>query len=291
MTPVLYALTANICFSIAILIYTSFSLKTSVIWTNTFKAIVAFLAFVLSVTAILGWNPVLWPSIFAFFISGAIGLAIGDLFLLRAFTLIGPSRSMVLFGFQPLFMGVTSWWLFSQEMPLHRLLAVVFLIACLVIFSMERYKAHREWGIKGILLALTAVLLDGAGILLTRYGFDTSPEIHAFEGNAYRCAGAVAGLFVIGWARTPIHLVKHFMDLTVKTRVLIVFASLLGTFFSLGFYLQAVKTGHLASISAVAITGPFFAALFEYLYKKQWPGRHFVLAFVMFAIGFWLMNW
>lgn len=290
MTPVYYALLANISFALAIIFYTSLSKEVSVLWTNAFKAAFAFVAFLLTITLLLGWNPISLKSLGVFLFSGAIGLAIGDLFLLKAFTLIGPARTMILFGFQPLILGAVAYFFFDQDLPINRLIAVLFLIACLIVFSLEQYRTSKEWGFKGILFAFMGMTLDAGGILLTRYAFDESPELHAFEGNFYRCLGALAGFFVLHYSYARIQLFKRFQNLSHKNKILILLSSLLGTYLSLGFYLEAVRVGHLASISAIAITGPFFAAFFESLYHKKWPTKYFAFAFALFLVGFYFLN-
>ncbi|MCB0408438.1 MAG: EamA family transporter, partial [Bdellovibrionales bacterium] len=185
MTSLYFALASNISFALAIIIYTSMSHKTTVLWTNCVKSLTAVIAFSFTILLTTGWHSLHFTPFFLLFLSGGLGLAIGDQFLLKAFTIIGPARTMVLFSFQPLFMGVMAYILFQQKMATHRWIAIFFLIGCLMIFSYERYRIHRHWGIKGISFALIGVLMDGIGILMTRYSFDHAPFITSFEGNFY----------------------------------------------------------------------------------------------------------
>ena len=290
MTAVYFALAANLCFSIAIVLYTQMSHKTSVLWMNTVKGSVALVCFTLTVTLWFGWHEVASISVVCFLLSGFLGLAIGDLFLLKAFTLIGPARTMVLFGFQPLLMAGFAWAFFSQEFPMQKLIAILFLMGCLFTFSLERFRANKEWGLKGIGIAFAGMFLDAVGILLTRYAFDSTEGLHAFEGNAYRCLGALVGFFVIARFIRPLRF-RHFFDkLKHSERSIILIASILGTYLSLGFYLQAIKTGHLASITGVSITGPMFSAIAESLYFRRKPTFLFVLAFALFLAGFYFLQ-
>lgn len=290
MTAVYFALAANLCFSVAIVLYTQISHKTSVLWMNTVKGSVALVCFTLSVTIFLGWNPVEEVSLLCFLLSGALGLAIGDLFLLKAFTLIGPARTMVLFGFQPLLMAAFAWILFDQSFPPKKLIAVLFFIVCLFTFSLERFRTNKEWGLKGIGIAFAGMLLDAVGILLTRFAFDSAPALHAFEGNTYRCLGALIGFFLIARFLRPLRLFYFFSRLSKKQKALVLLASTLGTFLSLGFYLQAIKIGHLATITGVSITGPMFSAIAESLYFKRRPTVLFSLAFLWFLLGFYFLQ-
>lgn len=290
MSAIYFALAANLCFSVAIILYTQISQQTSVLWMNTVKGSIAFVCFTLTVSILFGWNPVQTNSVVAFLISGCIGLAIGDLFLLKAFTLIGPARTMVLFGFQPLLMAGFAYFFFDQGMPLNKFFAVIFLIGCLFLFSYERFRANKEWGLRGIGFAFMGMFLDACGILLTRYGFDQTEGLHAFEGNAYRCAGALIGFALASKLYQPIQFRHYFEKLNGKLRGLLIVGSILGTFMSLGFYLEAIKTGHLASITGISITGPIFSALFESLYFRRKPTVWFMAAFSLFLVGFYFLN-
>ncbi len=288
--PLYYALGANICFSIAIIFFTSISNKANSLWTNAFKAVVALLCFFIFIIFGEGFHQISFYPLTAFFISGAIGLAVGDIFLIKAFTIIGPSRTMVLFGFQPLLMAVFGLLLFNQSISNNKLFAVIFLIGCLLCFSLERFKENKNWGLKGIFYAFIGVFLDGTGILLTRYSFDNSPDIHVFEGNFYRCLGALVAFIVLNFFYKKVNLISTFKLLNIKEKWTILFASFLGTFLSLALYLNAIKDGHLASVTAIAITGPFFSAIFEHLYFKKKPTGYFYLSFAFFIIGFYLLN-
>ncbi|NQZ19937.1 MAG: DMT family transporter [Bdellovibrionales bacterium] len=289
-SPLSYALGANICFSIAIIFFTSISNKANSIWTNTFKAIVALVCFLFFILVGDGFHSISSLPLLAFFISGAIGLAVGDIFLIKAFTIIGPSRTMVLFGFQPLIMAIFAFILFNQPVSSNKLIAVIFLIGCLLCFSFERFKENKSWGMKGIFYAFIGVFLDASGILLTRYSFDNSPYIHVFEGNFYRCIGALIGFLILNFFYKRINLVSTFNILNLREKWTIIFASFLGTFLSLALYLNAIKGGHLASVTAIAITGPFFSAIFEHLYFKKKPTKFFILSLILFIFGFYLLN-
>lgn len=288
--PLYYALSANLCFSIAIIFFTTISNKTTSLWTNTFKAIIATICFFTAALFGDGFHSISMIPLLCFFISGAIGLAVGDIFLIKSFTLIGPSRTMVIFGFQPLFMGLFAFFLFDQELSSKRLAAVIFLMGCLFCFCYENFKKEKSWGLKGILFAFVGVFLDASGILLTRYAFDNAEGVAVFEGNFYRCLGALLGFLILNFTLKKVALVHHFQNLTEKEKLTIIMASFLGTFLSLALYLNAIKTGHLASVTAIAITGPFFSALFEHLYFKKKPSFSFLLSFLFFIGGFYLLN-
>lgn len=223
-----------------------------------------------------------------FFISGLIGLNIADLFLLSAFTQIGAARTLIVFGFQPLIVGVGALYFFNQPLNPMKLVAVVFLIACLFTLSLEKFRTENHWALKGLLFALAGVALDACGILLSRGSFAASPETTVLEAQFWRCLGAMVGFGVIALFH-PFNLVKGLTRWSPRQRALILIASVSGTFLSLVLYMSAIKIGHLASLASITITGPVFATALECAYHRRWPSRYLTVAFGFFAIGFYIL--
>lgn len=220
--------------------------------------------------------------------SGFLGLTLADILLLNSFKRLGPGRALVLFGFHPLTLGIASYLVLGQEVSTKKFYAIIFLVGCLVTFSYEKFKTDGHWEIKGLLLAMAAVLMDATGLLITRIGFDYSPEVTPLEGHFYRCFGSVLGFVAIQFI-SPFGLIKNFRTLPMKTRWIPIAGGLLGTFFSLWAYFIAIQKGNLASVTAVAITSPFVATLFECAYYRKKPSIYLMIAFVFFICGFTIL--
>lgn len=284
MTPVLLALCSNVSFATASLFFTEYSRKYSAEWVNYYKALVAFLCFVLVTFVFQLHIDLSNQSLLFLSLSGALGLFIGDIFLLKAFTHLGPGRVLMLFGFEPLILGVASFYLFGQSFSFYRIIAVVLLIGCLFTFSLESFRQKGHWDLKGLLYALIGVTLDAAGILLTKATFEMNADLSPFYANVYRSGITVFCFLImsqIPWFR--LSLLAPLKQFQMKEKVKITFACFLGTFVSLGFYLMAMKDGHLATISAVAGTSPLFATLFETL-----TGRKKATIYLFVGIGFFI---
>jgi drug/metabolite transporter (DMT)-like permease len=223
-------------------------------------------------------------------LSGFVGLTLGDFFLLSAFTRIGTARTLILFGFQPVILGYAATLLFQQTFGLEKLGAVLALVLCLMIFSYEGYKRYGSWELGGLSLAMFGVFLDAMGILLTRWGFEMAPSMGAMEGHLYRSAGAVLGFIGVQliWPFQPI---KRLKALSNRDKKILVFSCLGGTYLSLLLFLGALRIGHVASVTAIAITGPLFATIFECIRQKSWPSKHLWVALLLFCLGFfWLLK-
>lgn len=279
------ALGANFSFAIASIIFANYSRTISSLWMNTFKAVITLILLIFTLPLLGGFNPTEFSKVWPLFLSGFIGLTIGDIFLLRSFAIIGAGRTLILFGFQPVIMAISSLVLFSQKLQGYHLTAIIILMSCLFLFSYEGYKSSGKWELKGLSFALIGVLLDASGVLLSRYGFDLS-DIKPVEGHFYRTVGSVAGFMLINYTIKPVNLIGSFKIQTNRGKLVLLFSAFSGTYLSLLLYMSAIKIGHLASVSAIAITGPLFATLFESIYYKKWPGKYLWMSLALFICGF-----
>src|SRR5690606_21678936 len=123
----IYALLATLCFSGATIIFTEFANRTSIVWVNYFKALIATLIGAITISLFIGWDPVTLYAVILFMVSGFIGLNIGDYFMVSAFQSIGPGRTLLLYGFQPALVGIASYYFFGQTLSPYKLLAIIFL--------------------------------------------------------------------------------------------------------------------------------------------------------------------
>lgn len=258
-------------------------------WMNAFKATVAICLFFVAFLFSKDFSHMPDPkSLMAFFISGLIGLNIGDIFLMKAFTRIGAARTLMIFSFQPIFLGIFGYLIFNQTLDPSKAIAIIFMMACVLTMSYEKFKQEGHWELKGPLYAGLGVLLDSFGILLTRYAFNSDPVITTMEGNFYRCVGAITGFILMAQIK-PFRLWATFKSFKRKSRTVVILAAVLGTFVSLTLYLSAVRYGTLAAVSAVVGTGPIFAALIEAIVTKKWPSKYLYFALALFGIGFYLL--
>ncbi len=281
-----YALASAFCFSLGSFVFAIYAKRATVLWMTAFKAWIAFLSFGLAAIVVREWShfPAA-PSLFAFFISGIIGLCTADLLLVRAFATIGSARTLLIFSSQPIALGVLGYLFFDQSVTPKKAIAILFLMACVFTLSFEKFKQEGRWEIKGPLFALAATILDACGIALTRYAFEFDRAISVMEGNFFRCAGAVMGFAVIGLVK-PLKLWEKFKAFPKRQKGIVIAGSLTGTTISLGFFLAAVSIGHLATVSALLGAAPLFAGIWECLFEKRWPSKYLLFAFCLFILGF-----
>lgn len=279
-----FALGANLSFAIGSQIFTHYSRAVNPAWMNAVKAIVALVCFIIINSFFIDLVETPALTIGVLLISGFIGLGIGDIFILRSFVELGPGRTLMLFSFQPLILGVFSYFLFDQGIDTRRFWAILFFMICVFLFSFESFQRSRRWQFIPLCMAFAGIFLDSMGVLMSRWSFNSVEGLNSLQGNLYRTSGAVLFYMLFGLTG-KFKLIGHWKERSIKDKTLLIIGSFLGTFLSLSLYLQAVRFGHLATISGLSITGVLFSSFFECLIAKKWPSRYFMTAFVAFVIG------
>jgi drug/metabolite transporter (DMT)-like permease len=122
------------------------------------------------------WQDHLWIGL-----SGVIGLAIGDSALFKAFTLVGPRRSMTMMALSPVFTTVIAWSVLGEHLNLWGIGGIFVIISGVMIATMGKDRGQGEFsGLArqvlrtGILLALVGSLGQGVGSVLAKMGMTGS---------------------------------------------------------------------------------------------------------------------
>jgi drug/metabolite transporter (DMT)-like permease len=282
------AIGANLTFSTASMFFSIYSTRFNPIWMGTVKVSFAMLAFLIAMLLSGQTNSVPLTAIALLFFSGLGGLCGGDIFLFKAFTTLGPGRTLVMFSFQPLMLGLYGYFFLNQIFTMNQTLSVFCMVICIYIFMLERSKLTGDWDIRSFLWAFTGITLDAVGVMMTRSAFEISPGLETFQVNVIRCAGALVGFLIVS-PKIYLQFPKDIWNFSYRDKIIIIGASIGGCFISLALYLAALKHAHVGTLTAISITGPVWVAMLESIYYKRWPNRYLVAAFIFFLMGFYLM--
>lgn len=289
MNPYILTVFSNLAFAIGSQFFTHYTRKFSSVWMNSYKALIALICFLVTVLITGGFHSISFLNMGLFFLSGMIGLGIGDIFLFNAFKELGPGRTMVLFGFDPIIVGILSFFIFGQVLDFEKLWGIIFFVLCLLTFSFENFRLSGNWEFKGLLYAFIGMFFDASGVIITRYAFEMNHEISAFEGNVYRCVGALFFYFVLR-GFSPFKFRERFFSLENKSKIFVTVGAMLGTYLSLSLYLYAIKHAtSLATVTAISITSVIFSSTIECVWDKRRPTPYLFTAFLFFAVGMWVL--
>jgi drug/metabolite transporter (DMT)-like permease len=288
MLAYIYSFSAVVTFSAAAIGFTYFSQKVSPLWMNIFKCLIAFVFCSVSmlIMGLSPWQPFakIWP----FLLSGFIGLNIGDLFLLSAYKRIGPARTLILAGFTPFIAGSFAYFLWDEKIYPMRFVAILFFVLCLVLFSYEQFRKTRSWEFRGLSYALIGVILDSAGVILTRQGYLFNPDFGGVEALYYRALAALLS-FAIFIPFVKIRFIYHLKKLSIKESGIAVVSSFFGTFLSLVFYMQAIRFGKIATVTSIVLTDPMMSTFFECLWLRVWPTKYLWWAILAFLCAMFFL--
>lgn len=282
------AIGANLTFSTAGLIFSFYARRFSPMWMNQVKVSVAAIAFVIAMLLSGQFASLSTQAFLLLFLSGFAGLCVGDIFLFRAFATLGAGRSLVLFSFQPLLLGLYGYFFLGQLFSTGQTFAVLCMITCVFVFMLESNQLTGSWGFKNFLWAFSGIFLDALGVMLTRSAYELTPDLGTWQVNVIRCSGALVGFFVLR-PRSYLDVYQGLKSLNIKENIVVIGASVGGCFLALALYLAALKHAHVGTLTAISITGPVWVSLLECLYHRRWPNRYLSVAFMFFLIGFALM--
>lgn len=283
-----YALISNCCFGISSVGFTHYSRRISPAWMNFLKCLISVPAFWLTVLFSQGFTFPPLPILGTLMISGATGLFLADLFLLRAYTALGAGRTLMLFGFQPVIFGVFGWLLLNQAFTLKNAAVLGLLMLCVFVLAQERKALVGNFEFKAFGIALLAALLDALGVIMTRWSLDSAPDLGSIEANFYRSLGALLGFLGLNLV-SPIRLRHGFKSLSPEERTGAVVLSLTGCWLALLFYLAAIQHAHLATLSALSACGPLSAAFVECLLSRSRPSPQLLIATGFFLSGVYIV--
>lgn len=173
------ALLAAFIFSWTSVFFTTAGRRLGVTIVNLFRLPGAALCLTLTHRVLTGtW----WPTDVALLdqfwigLSGVVGLAIGDSALFRAFTTIGPRRSMTMMALAPVFTVIVAWSVLGERLALWSLVGIVLIIGGVITANSARTGTGTFGNLSkpvfrlGILLALIGSLGQGLGSVLAKMG-------------------------------------------------------------------------------------------------------------------------
>ena len=131
-------------------------------------------------------------------VSGIAGFVVGDLFLFKAFTVIGSRLSMLMMTLVPPISAIIGWLLMGEVLSGLNILGMTLTMSgiALVIFNRSRKKAENVQKIdpKGLLYALGGAFGQATGLVLSKFGM---ADYDAFSATQIRVVAGIIGFSII----------------------------------------------------------------------------------------------
>lgn len=207
-------------------------------------------------------------------LSGIVGFALGDLFLFKAFVMIGARISMLIMSLAPPVAALLGWLILDETLSLNQFWGMLVTLSgiAIVVLQKGKTKNNKKQNIKnlkypiiGILLALGGAVGQGAGLVLSKLGMK---DYNAFAANEIRIIAGIIGLGIIitfskGWKKV-ISPVKKKKEIS-----LISLGAFLGSFLGVSFSLLAIKYTNTGVASTIMSIQPILLIPATVIFLKE----------------------
>ncbi|TVR42637.1 MAG: EamA family transporter [Bacteroidia bacterium] len=283
----LAALATAICWTITAITFEAASRKVGSIPVNIIRLVMAFF-----LIALFSWiiRDMPFPADatshqwFWLAISGLVGFVIGDLFLFKAFTVIGSRLSLLIMTLVPPIAAFVGWLMMGETLAWIHLggMALTMSGIGMVILHKRGRKNHRgelpeHVPPTGIIFALLGALGQAVGLVLSKYGMQ---DYDAFSATQIRVMAGIIGFAVV------IHVFKKWgaVETALNNRTalwLMLLGAVFGPFLGVTSSLIAVKYTATGIASTIMSISPILILPATYLlYKQQITWKELLGAFI-----------
>jgi len=222
-------------------------------------------------------------------VSGVVGFLLGDLFLFRAFVIIGARISMLIMAAVPPITAVLGWMLMGEMLSVTNLVGMGLTMAGIIWVVLERGRGEKDSAgvssgsrpLAGILLAFGGALAQAVGLVLSKYGMG---DYDAFAATQIRIIAGAVGFTLLFFIRPTWHRVGNAVrDGAAMRRITLgaVFGPFLGVSFSL-LAVQYTESGVAATIMSIV---PVLIIVPAILVFKERPTRREVVGALVAVAG------
>lgn len=225
---------------------------------------------------------VTWENLKIISLSGFIGMFLGDLFLFKAYNMIGARVTMLIMALSPIIVSIIDFLFLGVTLYPIQIFAI--LITCLgiilVIFKTEDKKISLGFSVKGLLYAFLATLGQSLGVILTKLGSTTYDSLATSQirlGVAIFFFGAV--VLYEGKARETIKMITSKKALSLL---------LIGTFFSvfgIAALIEAFKSANASIASTISSTSPIIMIPCSILFYKEKIRKNEIIGAIISVVG------
>lgn len=223
-------------------------------------------------------------------LSGFVGFVLGDLFLFRAYVVVGARVSMLIMSLAPPIAAIVGWLIMGETMTLRSLAGMFVTITGIALVVLTRKsddlpgmpgrKIRFNYPAAGILLAFGGAAGQATGLVLSKYGMD---GYDAFAATQIRVITGFFGFTVIfTMLRRWYRLMPALRNGPAMARVSV--GAFFGPFLGVSFSLLAVKytsSGIAATIMSIV---PVLIIPFSiFMFREKITPREVVGAFVAIA--------
>ena len=135
---------------------------------------------------------------FWLFLSGLIGLVLGDLFLFASYPIISSRIAMLIMTLAPPMAAIMSWFVLDETMSILAISGMTLVIAGISLTIWSRKNSEKKvklnYSLKGLVYALIGTFGQAAGLVLSKLGMG---QYNAFASTQIRLIAGIFGFVVL----------------------------------------------------------------------------------------------
>lgn len=216
-------------------------------------------------------------------VSGALGLAGGDLLYFVALAHIGASRTVILTMITPVLTALMAWVAFGEQLSGQQWTGALLVIGGGVVAESRnlRTNSRNPADVIGVLAALGCAVVFSLGNVLTRWGVSDTEMVTS---ASVRLAGGAVGLLIIAVFRgnTRTTLVAPFRASTWRAFLL---PSAIGTWCGMSLLMGGLTWAKQGVAAAMAAATPLFSLPLAVLILHERPGRRGWMGAILVIAG------
>jgi len=223
-------------------------------------------------------------------LSGIIGLAIGDSALFKAFTLIGPRRSMTLMALAPVFTVTIAWGALGEHLSAWAIVGILTVIGGVMLATRGRGKGGGQFGHlapgvlrTGLLLGVVASAGQGLGSVFAKMGMVGESGVDPLGATLVRLVWAAAAYWIVVLPRQNLKALAGKLQ-DRKGMGALGIAILMGPFISVWISLVAIRYTEAGIAQVLLGMVPIFVILPAWLVYKDRPSPMTLFGIVV-AVG------
>ena len=284
------ALSAAICWSIAVIIFKSASKLLSPFLITALKnsiALISFIVFFLLFDIPLWYDGFSNTDYIKIVVSGILGMGIGDILFIYALSKIGANRVAIINCFEPAIIYCFSILILGTILTTQQLIGFIIVIISLLIISYENDIKDINPHLKkrGIIIQLTAIFLSSLGIVLIKPVLSKVSDSITIQ--LWVTAFRLFPGFIVAWLIFFFQKNKliHLQPLRKSSMIIkMIFSSGLGTFIALSFWIIGyanIEKPPIASI--IGQTSVIFIIILSFIFLKEKISKMRIIS-ILFAL-------
>jgi drug/metabolite transporter (DMT)-like permease len=297
------ALLTALCYSISSIFFTVAGRKFGPLTSNRLRLVIAILLLCFTHWVVFG-NPLpvhaglsrwLWLGV-----SGIVGLAIGDLFLFRAYVIIGPRLGLLFLSLSPALASLLAWLILGETLSVASIIGITLTLAGITwvvlesnagqkSLSDEAERVSHNIDLKGILAGLVAATGQALGVVLAKPGL--ANNFSPLSGNVIRMSAAFMAIWLVTiFQGRVVSTVRQAQD--QKSGLLYILAgTIFGPLFGVSLSLFSIQNTSVGIASTLIALPPIFLLPIGYFYFKERISWRAVAGTAIAVAGVGLLFW